>query len=44
MITSKIFLGPRVYMPVYVKEAVYEGSRNVTLDNAYFQLYIQASL
>jgi hypothetical protein len=44
MITSKIFLGPRVYLPVYSKDFVYDGSRSATLSNAYFQLYIQASL
>lgn len=42
--TSKIFLGPRVYMPVLVEQSVYDGSRNATWENAYFQLFLQASL
>lgn len=44
MITSKIFFGPRVYLPVYANNFVYDGSRSATLSNAYFQLYVQATL
>jgi hypothetical protein len=42
--TSKIFMGPRVYMPVLVQNSVYDGSRAATWENAYFQLFLSASL
>ncbi len=44
MFTSKIFAGPRLYMPVMVQNSVYDGSRAATWENAYFELYLQASL
>jgi hypothetical protein len=44
MVTPKVFVGPRVYAPVMAQNFVYDGARSATWDNAYFELYFQASL
>ena len=44
MFTSKIFAGPRLYLPVMVQNSVYDGSRQASWENAYFQLFWSASL
>ncbi len=42
--SNKIFVGPRLYLPVLVEQTVYDGSRAATWENAYFQMFISASL
>ncbi|PIS09813.1 MAG: hypothetical protein COT73_12730 [Bdellovibrio sp. CG10_big_fil_rev_8_21_14_0_10_47_8] len=44
LITPKIFLGPRLYLPVLVQNSVYDGSKAATFENAYLELFLQASL
>jgi len=44
MVTQKIFMGPRLYMPVMAQNFVYDGSRSASWENAYWELYFQASL
>jgi len=44
LFTSKIFAGPRVSLPVYVKNSVYDSSKQVSWENAYFEIFMQASL
>jgi hypothetical protein len=44
LFTSKIFAGPRLSLPVFVKNSVYDSSKNVSWENAYLELYFQANL
>jgi hypothetical protein len=44
MLSSKTFLGPRLSLPLAVKNEVYEGPKQVSLDNSFFEIYFQTSL
>lgn len=40
----KFYVEPRIYLPVFVQNSVYDGSRNATWENSYFQIFVSASL
>jgi hypothetical protein len=42
--TPKIFMGPRIRMPVVAQGAVYDGPQSASLNQAYFQFFLLANL
>lgn len=44
MIGSNITFGPRISLPIYSQNVVYDGPKNATLDEARGELFFQASL
>jgi hypothetical protein len=44
VLNSNLSFGPRMYLPVFSQNVVYDGPRNATLDEARGELFIQASL
>lgn len=44
MFSRSVFLGPRASFPIYRRNQVYDGPKAVALDQAYFELFMQAFL
>ncbi|RYZ86002.1 MAG: hypothetical protein EOP06_15335 [Proteobacteria bacterium] len=44
MISPSMFIGPRVYLPIFAQNKVYDGPSNATFEQSKVELYLQATL